>query len=68
MSQLHLDGGGCLVAQLCPTLCNPVDCSMLDFPVLNHLPEFAQTHHGDEKRVYFMVYSEKKKNKPVFIS
>ena len=34
----------CSVAQLCPTLCNPMDCSLLVFPVLNHLPEFAQTH------------------------
>ena len=34
----------CLVAKLCPTLCNPMDCSMPGFPVLHHLPEFAQTH------------------------
>ena len=27
-----------------PTLCNPMDCSMSDFPVLHHLPESAQTH------------------------
>ena len=33
----------CLVAQLCPTPCNPVDCSTPGFPVLHHLPEFAQT-------------------------
>ena len=32
------------VAQLCPTLCNPMDCSMPGFPVLHNLPEFAQTH------------------------
>ena len=32
------------VAQLCPTLCDPMDCSMPGFPVLHHLPEFAQTH------------------------
>ena len=25
-------------------LCDPVDCSTLGFPVLHHLPEFAQTH------------------------
>ena len=31
-------------AQLCPTLCNPVDCSMPDFPVLHYLLEFAQTY------------------------
>ena len=32
------------VAQLCLTLCNPMDCSMPGFLVLHHLPEFAQTH------------------------
>ena len=32
-----------LVTKLCPTLCTPMDCSMPDFPVLHHLPEFAQT-------------------------
>ena len=31
------------VTQLCPTLCDPKDCSMPGFPVL-HLLEFAQTH------------------------
>ena len=34
----------CLVTQLCLTLCNPMDCSMPDFPVLHHLLELAQTH------------------------
>ena len=34
----------CLVTKLCLTLCEPVDCSMPGFPVLHHLPEFAQTH------------------------
>ena len=29
---------------MCPTLCNPMDCSTPGFPVLHHLPEFAQTH------------------------
>ena len=32
------------VTKLCPTLCNPMDCSMPGFPVLHYLPEFAQTH------------------------
>ena len=31
------------VTQSCPTLCDPMDCSMPDFPVLHHLPEIAQT-------------------------
>ena len=32
------------VAQLCPTLCDPMDCSMLGFPVHHQLPELAQIH------------------------
>ena len=32
------------VAQLCPTLCNPMDCTMPDFPVHHQLLELAQTH------------------------
>ena len=32
------------VAQWCPTLCNPNDCSMPGFLVPHHLPEFTQTH------------------------
>ena len=32
------------VAQSCPTLCNPTDCSTPGFRVLCHLPEHAQTH------------------------
>ena len=35
------------VAQSCPTLCDAMDCSMLGFSVLHHLPEFAQTHGDD---------------------
>ena len=34
----------CSVIQLCPTLFDPTDCSTPGFPVLNYLPEFAQTH------------------------
>ena len=33
-----------VVVQLCLTLCNPTNCSMPGFPILHHLPEFAQTH------------------------
>ena len=29
---------------LCPTFCNPVDCSSPGFSVLHYLPEFAQIH------------------------
>ena len=32
------------VTQLCPTLCNPTDCSMPGFPVHHQLLEPAQTH------------------------
>ena len=32
------------VAQLCPTLCDPMDCSMPGFPVHHQLSELAQTH------------------------
>ena len=34
----------CSVAQLCPTLCDPMDCSTSGFPVHHHLLELAQTH------------------------
>ena len=34
----------CSVAQLCLTLCNPIDCSTPGFPVLHCLLEFSQTH------------------------
>ena len=30
-------------AQLCPTLCDPMNRSMLDLPVHHQLPEFTQT-------------------------
>ena len=32
------------VAQLCTTLCDPMDCSMPGFPVHHQLSELAQTH------------------------
>ena len=32
------------VAQLCPTLYDPLDCSTPSFPVHHQLPELAQTH------------------------
>ena len=34
----------CSVTKSCPTLCDPMNCSMTDFPVLHHLPEFAQAY------------------------
>ena len=32
------------VAQSCPTLCDPRNCSTLGFPVYHQVPELAQTH------------------------
>ena len=34
----------CSVAQLCPTLCDPMNYSTAGFPIIHHLPGFAQTH------------------------
>ena len=34
----------CSVTQLCPTVCDPMDCRMQGFSVLHYLPEFGQTH------------------------
>ena len=40
MSQLQFSS----VAQLCPTLCELMDCSTPCLPVHHQLPEFTQTH------------------------
>ena len=32
------------VAQSCPTLCNPMNCSTPSLPVHHQLPEFTQNH------------------------
>ena len=34
----------CSVAKSCPTLCNPMNCSMPGVPILHYLQEFMQTH------------------------
>ena len=34
----------CSVIKSCPTLCDPMNCSMPGFPVLHYLTEYAQTH------------------------
>ena len=44
LSSSHSGYNCCLVAQSCPTLCDPMDCSKPDYPVLHHLPELVQTH------------------------
>ena len=46
--------------QLCPTLCDPMDCSMPGIPVHHQLPELAQTHvHqvGDAIQPYHLLSS-----------
>ena len=32
----------CSVIKSCPTICNPMNCTMPGFPVHHYLPEFAQ--------------------------
>ena len=32
-----------IITQLCPTLCDPMNCSMPGLPVYHQLPEFTQT-------------------------
>ena len=32
------------VTQSCPTICDPMDCSMPGFPVFHHLSELTETH------------------------
>ena len=39
-----LSGQFSSAAQLCPTLCDSMDCSTPGLPVHHHLPEFTQTH------------------------
>ena len=34
----------CSASKLCPTLCDPLDCSMSGFSVLHYLLVFAQIH------------------------
>ena len=34
----------CSLAKSCPTLCDPMNCSIPGFPVLHYLPQFAQIH------------------------
>ena len=46
------------VAQSCPTLCDPMDCSMPGLPVHHQLQEFTQTHvHwvGDATFSYYIL-------------
>ena len=46
------------VAQSCPTLCDPVNCSTPGLPVHHQLPEFTQTHvHRGEGNGIPLQYS-----------
>ena len=46
------------VAQSCPTLCDPKNCSTPGFPVHQQLPELAQTHvHQVGDAIHLMLYS-----------
>ena len=53
------------VAQSCPTLCNPMDCSMPGFPVYHQLLELAQTqvHCRDIESSYRRLMNENKELK-----
>ena len=45
--ELYTDVGGCvvgLITQSRLTLCDPMNCSTPDFPVLHCPPNFTQTH------------------------
>ena len=44
MFMLFLHSQFSSVAQSCPTLCNPMDCSTKGFPVHHQLQELAQNH------------------------
>ena len=47
----------CSVAHSCPSLCNPVDYNMPGFPVLHHLPGFAQTQCPFSWRCHLTISS-----------
>ena len=40
----HVRGCCCSVSKSCPTLCDPMGCSMPGIPVLHYPQEFAQIH------------------------
>ena len=47
------------VAQSCPTLCDPMDCSTPGLPVHHQLLEFTQTHVQNWKRSVFIPIPKK---------
>ena len=54
------------VTQLCPTLCDPMDCSMSGFPVHHQLLEPTQTYvHGiGDYTQYIRDFYNSTKDKP----
>ena len=55
------------VAQSCPTLCDPMNCSMPGLPVHHQIPKFPQTHvHrvGDAIQPCLQAIKKKKKKMP----
>ena len=47
------------VAQSCPALCDPTDCSSRGFPVHHQLPELAQTHAlTTRKQIHFHIWKQ----------
>ena len=54
------------VAQSCPTVCDPVDCSMPGFPVHHQLPELVQTHVHQVDDIIQPFYPLLSNSPPVF--
>ena len=54
------------LTESCPTLCDPMDCTTPGFPVLHHLPEFAQTHVHWVGDAIQLSYSMSSPSPPVF--
>ena len=44
------------VAQSCPTLCDPMDCSTPGLPVRHQLPEFTQSHVTSHKEAPLLLF------------
>ena len=62
----------CSVTELCPTLCDPMECSTPDFSVLHYLPEFVQTcvlcvNDGYIQKYYRYVHNHKLVQKHTFL-
>ena len=44
VTRIRICNSGCSVTQSCLTFVTPMECRMLGFRDLHHLPELAQTH------------------------